>query len=77
MASYVKTFINEIFNLRATLSIPYINLDNYYIRLGECFDYSRSRYENNIVKDIYKLDDFFNYIPRSWGITWIESVLSS
>jgi len=62
VAFYVKAPINKVFSLRATLSILYIDPDNYHIELGGYFDYSRLRYENDIIEDVWRLNDFFNHI---------------
>ena len=50
------------FSLRATLSVLYINPDNYHAGLGRHFDYLRSKHKNDIVKDVCRLNDFFNHI---------------
>jgi len=62
VAFYIKAYINETLSLRAALNILYIDLDNYHIGLRKCFDYLRLRHENNIIKDMCRLNGFFNYI---------------
>ena len=38
MTTNVETSVNKHFSIRAILRVLDINLDNYYIRLWECFD---------------------------------------
>jgi len=62
VTSYIKAFINETFNLRATLSILYINPDNSHIRLGRHFNYLRSKSKKDIIEDVCRLNNLFNNV---------------
>lgn len=64
IAFYIKASVNMAFSLRATLSVLYINPDNCHAGLGRQFDYLRSRQKNDIVKDVCRLNDFFNHISH-------------
>jgi len=62
IATNIETPVNEAFSLFSTLSIPDINLDDYYIQFGQCFDDTRLQHKINIIiEDVSSLNNFLYY----------------
>jgi len=49
-------------SLGTTLSIPCVYLNDYYVRLWASFHNTWLRGENNVVKDMSSLKNFFDYV---------------
>jgi len=64
-ASYVKVSVDNLFHIGTVLSVPYIYLDDGYIRFRQDLDNSRLGHEYYIVEDVIGLENAFNFIRQN------------